>query len=132
MLVASELACEICGTARNLEVHYIEPRRIGGSHRPEIEAPSNKAVLCRSCHTQVTEQHWRLECTDHQLLVTQVTNGEVIARRLFNPDFRPSQRFHELNLLENRLDVLLQGIPYLTDGQLVDLIAYCRGLDQRA
>ena len=47
MIVAPDSSCEICGTSRQLEVHHIEPRRMGGSRRPEIEAPSNKAILCR-------------------------------------------------------------------------------------
>jgi len=132
MFVASSGTCEICGTSRDLEVHHMEPRRMGGSRRPEIEAPSNKAVLCRSCHTQITEQRWRLERTDHQLVVSEVATGEVVIRRLFDPDFSPSQYFQELNLLEPRLDALVQGIPYLSDDQLVDLFQYLRGLDQRA
>jgi hypothetical protein len=105
---------------------------MGGSRRPEVEAPSNKATLCRLCHTQVTEHRWRLERTDHQLLITRPSTGEVVARRLFEPDFRPSDYFHELNLLEGRLDALVQGIPYLTDDQLVDLFSYFRDLDRRA
>jgi hypothetical protein len=105
---------------------------MGGTRRPEIEAPSNKAVLCRFCHTQVTEQRWRLQRTERELLVTQVATGQVVARRLFDPDFRPSEYFHELNVLEGRLDAIVQGIPYLTDDQLVDLFSYFRGLDQQA
>ncbi len=131
MLVAADSLCEICGTSRNLEVHHIEPRRMGGSRRPEIEAPSNKAILCRTCHTHITEQRWRLDRTDRQLLITEVATGEVVVRRLFDPDFSPSQYFQELNLLEARLDVLIQGVPYLTDDQLVGLFSYLRSLDQR-
>ncbi len=132
MLVTPDSTCEICGTSRNLEVHHIEPRRMGGSGRPEIEVASNKAVLCRSCHTQVTEQRWRLERSESQLTVTEPETGEVVARRLFDPDFKPSEYFQELNLLELRLDALVQGIPYLSDDQLVDLFLYLRGFDQRA
>ena len=77
MFVASDSICEICGTSRNLEVHHIEPRRMGGSRRPEIEAPANKALLCRSCHSEITEQRWRLERTDRHLLVTHVATGEM-------------------------------------------------------
>jgi len=132
MFVAACTNCEICSTSRHLETHHIVPRRMGGSRRPEIEAASNKAVLCHSCHTQITEQRWRLERTDQELLVTDVATGQVVARRLFNSDFRPSEYFHELNLLEGRLDILVQGIPYLTDDQLVDLFSYFSGLDQQA
>ena len=131
MLIAPDSHCEICGTSRNLEVHHIEPRRMGGSRRPAIEAPSNKAVLCRPCHTEITEQRWRLERTDSQLVVTQVATGEVMARRLFNRGFSAPQYFQELNLVETQLDALVQGVPYLTDDQLVDLFGYLRSLDQR-
>ncbi len=130
MLVAPDSRCEICGTSRNLEVHHIEPQRMGGSRRPEIESPTNKAILCRSCHTQITEQRWHFERTHRQLLVTQVGTGEVVARRLFNPHFSAPGYFQELNLLEDRFEDLLQGIPYLTDDQLIDLFSYLRSLDQ--
>ena len=132
MFVMVDSHCEICGTYHNLEVHHIEPRRMGGSKRPEIEAPSNKATLCRSCHTQVTEQRWHLERTDHQLLVTEVATGEVVLRRLFNPDFSPSQYFQELNLLEPQLEALLQGIPYLSDDQLVEVFQYLRSIGKQS
>jgi hypothetical protein len=103
---------------------------MGGSKRPEIESASNKVILCRPCHAQITEHRWRLERTDRRLLVTEVASNEVVVRRLFDPDFSPSHYFQELNLLEPRLDGLVQGIPYLTDGQLVDLFSYLRGLDK--
>ena len=131
MLVAVDSRCEICGIHRNLEVHHIEPRRMGGSRRPEIEASNNKAILCHSCHVQITEQRWRFERTDRQLLISQVPTGEVVARRLFDPDFNPSVYFQELNTLEAGLDDLVQGIPSLTDDQLVDLFSYLRTFDHR-
>ena len=131
MLIVSDSSCEICGTPRNLEVHHIEPKRMGGSRRPEIEAPTNKAILCRSCHSKITEQRWHLERTKRALVVTEVPTGEVVARRLFNRDFSAPQYFQELNLLETQLDALVQGVPYLTDDQLVDLFGYLRSLDQR-
>jgi len=131
MLIASDSHCEICGTSRHLEVHHIEPRRMGGSRRPEIEAAANKAVLCRTCHTQITEQRWRLQRTETELMISDVATDGVVARRLRDPNFNPSQYFQELNLLEAQLDGLVQGIPYLTDDQLVDLFGYLRNLDQR-
>src|SRR5712691_10939841 len=100
MLVSVDSHCEICGTPRNLEVHHIEPRRMGGSRRPEIEAESNKAIVCRSCHTNITEQRWHFERTDQHLLVTTVETGEVVVRRLFDCSFNPAQYFQELNVLE--------------------------------
>ena len=81
MFVAPDSTCEICGTARNLEVHHIEPRRMGGSRRPEIDEASNRAVLCRSGHTQITEQRCPLNRTDRQLMVTEIQTGEMVTRR---------------------------------------------------
>ncbi len=131
MFVLHDSNCEICGTSRNLEVHHIEPRRMGGSRRPEIESPANKAILCRRCHTEITEQRWRLERSERQLLVTDVPTDAVVARRLFDPSFSPPEYFQELNLLETQIDALVQGVPYLTDDQLVDLFNDLRSLDQR-
>jgi len=129
--IGPDSRCEICGASRNLEVHHIEPRRMGGSRRPEIEAPSNKAVLCRSCHVEITEQRWRLERSESELVVTAVPTGEIVLRRLSDPDFDPSQYFQELNLVESQMNAIVRGVPYLTDDQLVDLFGYLRSLDQR-
>src|SRR4030042_791845 len=131
MFIAPDSRCEICGTSRNLEVHHIQPKRMGGSRRPEIEAPANKATLCHSCHIQITEQRWQLERGNGHPVVTHVPTGEIVARRLLNPPFSAPGYFQELNLLEDRFHHLLQGIPYLTDDQLVDLFSYLRSLDQR-
>ena len=128
-MVAPDSRCAICGASRNLEVHHIEPRRMGGSRRPEIEAPSNKAILCRSCHIEITEQRWRLERSETELVVTAVHTGEVVLRRLSDPDFDPSQYFQELNLVESQMNAIVRGVPYLTDDQLVDLFGYLRSLD---
>jgi len=104
---------------------------MGGSRRPEIEDASNKAVLCRSCHIEITEQRWRLERSDTELMVTAVPTGEVVLRRLSDPDFDASQYFQELNLVESQMNAIVRGVPYLTDDQLVDLFGYLRSLDQR-
>src|SRR5439155_11522671 len=117
----SRSLCQICGSSRTLEVHHIHPKRMGGSSRPEIEAPENKIVICRSCHTEITENRWHLERTERQLVVAQKATGEVIVRRLFDSAFDASQYFHRLTLLDLELDGLIQGIPYLTDEQLVEL-----------
>jgi len=131
VIVEADSRCEICGASRNLEVHHIEPRGMGGSRRPEIEEASNKAVLCRSCHIEITEQRWRLERSERDLVVTAVATGEVVLRRLSDPDFDPSQYFQELNLVESQMNAIVRGVPYLTDDQLVDLFGYLRSLDQR-
>ena len=130
MHVEPDSVCEICSASRQLEVHHIVPRRMGGSKRPEIEDDSNKIVLCRTCHTKITEQRWRLERSETELVVTDVGSETVVMRRLHDPAFSPSQYFQQLNLLEPELQALLQGIPYLSDDQLVDLFSFLRSLDQ--
>ncbi len=85
--------CEICSSAKQLDVHHIEPRGMGGSSRPEIEAPSNKITVCRSCHTEITEYRWNLVRTDRQLTVTRTETSEVLFRRFYDPTLDPSSFF---------------------------------------
>ena len=123
--------CEICGARSRLEVHHIEPRRMGGSKRPEIEADSNKIVLCHDCHANITEQRWHLQRTPDELVIADVATGEVVVRRRYNPDFSPSTYFFNVQQLEHGLQDLIRGIPYLADDQLVELFQQLRLLDQR-
>ncbi len=131
MYIEPDSRCAICGALRQLEVHHIEPRRMGGSSRPEIDADANKIILCRTCHQHITEQRWRLHRTADELLVLDVITGEVLSRRRFSPAFEPGAYFHDLQLLEERLQALVRGIPYLTDDQLVELFHELRAFDQR-
>jgi hypothetical protein len=104
---------------------------MGGSKRHEIEADANKIVLCRACHAEVTEQRWRLTRSPEELTVVAVATGELLARRRFHSAFSPSRYFHDVNVLEQGVDDLLRGIPYLTDDQLVELFGELRGLNRR-
>lgn len=122
--------CEICSASRQLEVHHLVPKRMGGSSRPEIEADANKVILCRSCHAKITEQRWRIERDETELSVRDVASETRVMRRLYDRDFSASTYFDQLNLLEPQLGLLLQGIPYLSDAQLVDLFAFLRSLGQ--
>lgn len=131
MHIEPDSRCAICGAVRQLEVHHIEPRRMGGSRRPEIEADANKVVLCHTCHAQITEQRWHLARTPDELTVTDVATGTVVARRRFQQGFSPSGYFQELQSLEQGFDQLLRGIPYLADDQLVELFGELRTFDQR-
>ena len=103
---------------------------MGGSSRPEIEAPSNKITICRSCHTEITEHRWDLVRTEHELTVTRTENREILFRRFYDPTFDPSSFFQGLNLIENQLEALVLGIRYLTDEQLVELFQQLRGVDK--
>ena len=104
---------------------------MGGSRRPEMEAAPNKITICRTCHTNITEKRWGLDRSASQLTITDLETGVAVARRLFSKTFRPGDYFHDLNFLELGVDAILQGIPYLSDDQLVDLFSYLRGLDQK-
>ncbi len=131
MHVEPDSRCTICGAHGQLEVHHIEPRRMGGSRRPEIEADANKVVLCRTCHAQITEQRWRLTRSAEELSVTDVATGKQVARRRYDPDFSPGAYFRQLQSLEDGFGQLLDGIRFLADDQLVELFGELRGLDQR-
>jgi HNH endonuclease len=129
--IQSDSTCAICGSIRQLEVHHIEPRRMGGSRRPEIEADENKIILCRTCHAHITEQRWRIERGTDRLSVTDVASGRLVSRRHTDPSFQAAAYFAELQYLDDGLRQLILGIPYLTDDQLVDLFGELRALDQR-
>src|SRR5687767_7125245 len=122
--------CQICGAIRQLEVHHIVSRGMGGSSRPEIEEPGNKITICRSCHIEITEHRWKLTRTQRELLVVAVGTGDTVVRRLYEPAFDPSTYFHRLTFLDLEFDAVVQGIPYLTDEQLVELFSNLRSLDK--
>jgi hypothetical protein len=103
---------------------------MGGSSRPEIEAPENKILICRTCHTEITEHRWQLTRTSTELTVVSVFTGEVLVRRRYDPGFDVSAFFQRANLLEADLHALLPGIPYLTDDQLVELFQQLRSVDK--
>ena len=126
-----ESSCSICGSIHQLEVHHIVSRGMGGSSRPEIEAPENKILICRTCHTEITEHRWNLTRTTTELTVVSVSTGEVLVKRHYDPSFDPSAFFQRVNVLEADLESLLPGIPYLTDDQLVELFQQLRGVDKR-
>ena len=130
MVLSVSTSCQVCGSNRNLDVHHIVSRGMGGSSRPEIEDASNKIVICRSCHIEVTEHRWHLTRDDRQLTVVKVDTGEIIFRRLFDPQFDASAFFQRLTLVDLEIEALVQGIPYLSDEQLVELFAELRGLDK--
>jgi len=45
--------CEWCGSAEMIDPpHHIEPKKMGGSRRPEIHDATNLITLCRSCHNK--------------------------------------------------------------------------------
>ncbi len=132
MLVVTDCRCEICGASGNLEIHHMEPRHMGGSRRPEIEAPSNKAVLCRPCHRSIHERGWLLERSPEAIRVIDRHTGREIMRRLHAPDFDASSFFHLLNVMDGSLADALTQVPYLDDEQLVEAFRASRSLGKRS
>jgi hypothetical protein len=100
---------------------------MGGSSRPEIEAPENKITICRTCHSEITEHRWHLARNATELTITHVATGAVLMRRRYQAGFDAAAFFGQLNHLESGLEGLLTGIPYLTDEQLVELFQQLRG-----
>ena len=124
--------CQICGDIRNLDQHHIQPKGMGGSKAPSVEAPENKITLCRTCHRNIHDHRWVLQRSDRELRVVDPQTGELVMRRLFNKDFDAPTFFHQLALSEDCLERLIQDIPYLTDEQLVEAFACSRSLGKRA
>ncbi len=99
---------------------------------PEIEDDTNKVVLCRTCHTEITEHRWHLERTPERLTVTDVATGNLVARRHYDPGFQAPAYFARFQTMEQGLSELLFGIPYLTDEQLVELYQSVGSFDRGA
>lgn len=50
----AEDCCELCGLwAVAAQVHHRQPRHMGGSSDPRINAPSNLVLFCAMCHQWV-------------------------------------------------------------------------------
>ena len=52
----ADYACERCGKhAPNHggQIHHRNPRKMGGTVRPEANAPNNLVLLCAGCHADV-------------------------------------------------------------------------------
>lgn len=49
----ARFCCERCGVSLGPDagqVHHRQPRAMGGSRRPEVNAPQNLVLLCLGCH----------------------------------------------------------------------------------
>ena len=116
--------CEICGTNRDLDRHHVVAKGLGGSSDPAIHGEANLMTLCRPCHRKIHDGRWRLRRTPEGMQLLCPQTGELIMRRISDPHLDTSRLLHLLNLAEDSLSCLLQGLPYLSDDQLVE--AYSR------
>jgi 5-methylcytosine-specific restriction protein A len=65
--------CERCGLQRGTEIHHRRPRGMGGTNRPETNAPSSGGLLCGDCH-RWAESH-RAAAMNHGWLVPANTTN---------------------------------------------------------
>ena len=107
--------CEICGAIRNLDRHHVIPRRMGGRKNPAVHDESNLMTLCRSCHRNLHEGRWELVRSPEGIWVFDKHTGELVMRRLYNPEVDPPSLFDMLNIAEDSLSRLFEALPYLTD-----------------
>ncbi|MGB6896540.1 MAG: HNH endonuclease [Dehalococcoidia bacterium] len=124
--------CQICGDTRNLDQHHIQPKGMGGSGDPAIEAAENKITLCRICHRNIHEGGWLLQRSEDELRVVDLRTGELIMRRLYDRSFDASAFLHQLTRAESSLEQLVKDVPFLTDDQLVEAFASAHSLGKRA
>ncbi len=125
-------SCEICGTIRNLDRHHVIPKRMGGSQNPTVHDEGNLITLCRGCHRNIHEGRWELIRSQEGIRVVDKNTGELVMRRLYNPDLDIPSLFQLLNLAEDSLSRLHQALPYLTDEQLVEAFAYACSFGKRS
>jgi DNA mismatch repair protein MutS len=65
-------ACEVCGSAKSLEMHHIRPQK-GGGAAGEMHSPGNLACLCGTCHDRhhggaLVIEGWRDTSAGRELL----------------------------------------------------------------
>ena len=113
-----ESACEICGVVRNLDLHHVIPKRMGGRKNPALHDEGNLMTLCRNCHRNLHESRWELVRSSEGIWVFDKHTGDQVMRRLYCPDVDPPSLFQILNVAEDSLSRLFEALPYLTDDQL--------------
>ncbi len=126
------LACEICGAIYNLDRHHVIPRRMGGSKDPTVHSESNLMTLCRGCHRNFHNGVWDLVRSPEGFWVLDKHTGDLVMRRLNNPDLDPSSMLQRLNSAEVALSELFDMLPYLTDDMLGEVFSYASSFGKRA
>ena len=105
---------------------------MGGSKNPAVHDESNLMTLCRSCHRNLHEGRWELVRSPEGIWVFDKHTGELVMRRLYNPEVDPPSLFDMLNVAEDSLSRLFEALPYLTDDQLKEAFAYASSFGKRS
>jgi len=124
--------CEVCGTNRNLDLHHVVSRGMGGSKNLTVLSDSNLITLCRTCHRNIHEGGWELHRSRDLLQVVDRRTGKEVMRRTRAQDFDPSALFQLLNVMDRSLVEALSLVAYLDDDQLLELFRASRSLGKRA
>ena len=124
--------CEICGAIHNLDRHHVIPKRMGGRKDPAVHDEANLITLCRRCHGNFHEGLWELVRSDEGIWVLDKHTGELLMRRLRNPDLDAPSLFQLLNSAEDSLSQLFEALPYLADDMLVEVFSYASSFGKRA
>jgi hypothetical protein len=124
--------CAVCDTNRNLDLHHLVSRGMGGSKDLAVHGESNLITLCRTCHRNIHEGGWELHRSRDLLQVVDRRTRKEVMRRARAEDFDPSALFQLLNVMDRSLVDALSLVAYLDDDQLLELFRASRSLGRRA
>ena len=126
------LSCEIFGGIHNLDSHHIVLKRMGGRKAPAVHDEENLITLCRRCHGNFHQGLWELVRSEEGIWVLDKHTGELVMRRLRDPDLDTPALFQLLNSAEDSLSRLFAALPYLTDDVLLEVFSYASSFGKRA
>jgi hypothetical protein len=124
--------CAICGAGRDLDRHHVRPRRMGGSRDPGVLSEENLVIVCRRCHTNLHEGRWTVTVSGEGLFVEDAITGELVMRRLTNPDIDRPMLFQLLNLTADSYARVLDALPFLSDEELIEAFGYARSFGKQS
>ena len=126
------MSCEICGAIKNLDRHHVIPKRMGGRKNSVVSDETNLMTLCRRCHRNFHQGLWELVRSREGIWVLDKQSGDLVMRRLYNPDLDTPSLFQLLNSAEDSLSRLFEVLPYLNDDQLVEAFTYASSFGKRS
>jgi len=126
------MQCSICSGRRQVDRHHVASKGMGGSKNPDVHSEANLLTLCRRCHRNVHEGGWVIERSRTELRLLDGRSGKSLMRRLYRPDFDPSEYLATFNRLESLIGGAIDLIPYLDDEQLAEAFRGSRSFGKRA
>lgn len=103
--------CYVCENDKDLEVHHVLPRRLGGSHEMD-----NLITLCVRCHRHV-------ETGNYQHAVKKCLEN---AKKHFNmPSFKLSEKLtrkEQMSIIENEISKIYEKMIEHNNGEMEELL----------